>query len=310
MKRKFFEAMGFSEKDRLIIVNSDDFGLCHSSNLGTTLALEEGFATSASLLIAAPWSFEAIDWWKTHPQYSIGVEIALTSEWQNYRFGPMAPREKVPSLIDPDGCFWGNVDLFKQHAQVEHAELEARTQIESVLRRGLSPTHYLNHMFSLASRPDMRQLYLRLLRDYKLPGRLPQDDPACDWPCIDSLVGFDLYYLSMESGKERRFYQILQDLEPGLYEFYPHCAVDSPEIRAICGYSRFIPQDPNSWVGRVSDTELYTLSCALLRGGKADGLPQLPGYQPRRAVGSTRSRAQARCARRCSDRLLGRLTLR
>src|ERR1035437_2457000 len=105
MKEQFFHQLGFSPTDRLIMINSDDFGVSHSSNVGAIKAFEEGFITSASLLVAAPWANEALDWWKTHPQYSVGVEVALNSEWQNYRWGPMAPRDKVPSLLDADGFF-------------------------------------------------------------------------------------------------------------------------------------------------------------------------------------------------------------
>src|SRR5690349_17041499 len=127
MKEKFFQQLGFSPQDRLVMINSDDFGATHSSNVGTIKAFEEGFITSASLLIAAPWANEALDWWSTHRQHSIGVEVALNSEWESYRWGPMSPRDKVRSLLDDDGFFWGNSELVVQHAKVEEAELEIRT---------------------------------------------------------------------------------------------------------------------------------------------------------------------------------------
>ena len=259
MKDHLFRQLGYSPTDRLIMINSDDFGVTHSSNVGTIKAFDEGFITSASLLIAAPWAHEALDWWRTHPQHSIGIEVAINCEWQNYRWGPLAPRDKVRSLLDPDGFFWGNTDLTVQHAKVEEAELEIRTQLDYVINRGFDPTHCLNHMFSLRFRPDLEEMFFRVLKHYRLPSRSPKLQTAHNWPSIDNWVGADLYYMSMDNGKESRFYHILQNLKPGLWEFYPHCAVDCAESRAAFGFSHTIPTDPNSWVGRHSDVELYTL---------------------------------------------------
>jgi len=260
MKREFLDKLGFSETDRVVMINSDDFGMCHSANVGTIRILTEGIGTSATLIVPCPWACEAIRFWQDNPEMSIGLELALTSEWEKYRWGPLAPKDKVPSLIDEEGYFWGNVDLVRQHVKVEEAEIEVRTQIERVLSLNLEPSHLDNHMGSLNVRPDLRELYLSLNKEYKLPGRNPgiQDDPG--WPCIDSMIGYDLYFMSMADGKEEKLYEILRGLKPGLYELYPHCAVESEEIRVITSDSRFIPQDPDSWRGRISDTELYTSS--------------------------------------------------
>jgi hypothetical protein len=171
----------------------------------------------------------------------------------------MAPRDKVRSLLDADGFFWGNTDLTVQHAKVEEAELEVRTQLDYVISRGFEPSHCLNHMFSLSFRPDLADMFRRVLQDYRLPSRIPKLQENPGWPSIDGWVGSDLYYMSMENGKESRFYSILMGLKPGLWEFYPHCAVDCDESRAAFGFSHSVPADPNSWVGRHSDVQLYTL---------------------------------------------------
>ena len=261
MKREYFKEpflRDFKETDRLLIINCDDFGTSHSANLGAMWCMAEGFVTTASLIMPGPWAREAIDFWQSHPEASIGLELALTSEWQGYRWGPMASRDKVRSLIDEEGYFWGNSQLVRIHAKVEHAEVEARAQIEAALRLGLSPTHLHNHMSSLSSRPDLEALYVKLLKDYKLPGRLPRIQDDLGWPCLDRLVGQPLYYMAMADGKEQKLYDTLRPLGTGIYELMQHCAVDSPEIRAICSYSKWIPEDQNSWIGRVSDVELYS----------------------------------------------------
>jgi hypothetical protein len=258
MLEAFCKMLGCSPDDRLLMINSDDFGMCHAANVGTIRALTEGVATSATLLVPCPWAPEALAFWKAHPHYSIGIEMVLTSEWEGYRWGPLSPRDKVPSLLDPDGYFWGNVQSVQEHVKAEEAEIEVRAQIERVYATGPEPSHLDNHMGSLFVRPDLYAVYQRMVKEYRLPARDPkiQEDPG--WPCIDAQIGSALYYMALEDGKEERLHEILRGLKPGLYELYPHCAADMPEIHAICSYSKFIPEDQKSQRGRISDTVLYT----------------------------------------------------
>jgi predicted glycoside hydrolase/deacetylase ChbG (UPF0249 family) len=187
---------------------------------------------------------------RQRPDLSVGIELVLTSEWEPYRWGPVASRDRVRSLIDKDGYFWGNNDLVHEHVKVEEAEIELRAQIERALQAGLRPSHFINHMGSLycSKRPDLRALYVKLARDYRLPAR---------GTFFSRQIASVLYYMG-SNGKGEKLLEILRDLKPGLWELYPHCAVDSEEIRAITHESCFVPNDKDSWRGRVSDTEIYT----------------------------------------------------
>lgn len=257
--------LGFGPQDKLLIINGDDFGMCHAANTGTIAFLTGcmGATGSASVLMPCPWVLEAMEFWAAHPTLSIGVELCLTCEWEHYRWGPLSPRDKVPTLVDDQGCLWGNADLVRRHAKVEHAEIELRAQIDKALALGLDVTHLHNHMSSLCLRDDLLDLYIRLTREYRLPGRETFRRRDDNWPSLTKLVGFDLYYMGMEDGKEQRLYDILAPLGPGLYELYPHFAIDEPEIRHISARSRWIPDDPDSWKGRISDTTLYTSETVL-----------------------------------------------
>jgi len=48
MREEFCKLLGCSPDDVLLMINSDDFGMCHAANVGTIRALTEGFATSAA----------------------------------------------------------------------------------------------------------------------------------------------------------------------------------------------------------------------------------------------------------------------
>jgi len=54
MREAFCKMLGCSTNGRLLMSNSDDFGMCHAANVGTIRALAEGFATSATLLVLYP----------------------------------------------------------------------------------------------------------------------------------------------------------------------------------------------------------------------------------------------------------------
>jgi chitin disaccharide deacetylase len=194
--------LGFASDAKLLIINSDDFGMCQSGSAGTIKGLTEGFLTSASVLMPCPWANLALEFWQAHPEKSIGVELCLTSEWQVYRWGPISSRDKVPSLLDPEGYFWGNSRLVTQHAKLDEAERELRAQVERALGLGLDVTHLHNHMSSLIFREDLLGLYFKLCREYRLTGREMVRVPNADWAKLTQLIGSDLYYMAMADGKE------------------------------------------------------------------------------------------------------------
>ena len=88
--------------------------------------------------------------------------MALTSEWKNYRWGPAAPRDQVPSLLAPDGYFYPDTGPAASHAKPEDAEREIRAQLEWAERLGIHPTHLDIHMGTLAARPELYQALIRV----------------------------------------------------------------------------------------------------------------------------------------------------
>jgi predicted glycoside hydrolase/deacetylase ChbG (UPF0249 family) len=97
------ERLGYAPGTKLIIVHADDLGETHSVNAAAIKALQAGTINSASLMVPCPWFPEIADYATSHPDADFGLHLTLTSERVYYRWGPVAPLDKVPSLVDTNG---------------------------------------------------------------------------------------------------------------------------------------------------------------------------------------------------------------
>lgn len=230
--------LGYPADARLLIINADDFGMCHAVNEAVFRALNEGVLRSTTLMVPCPWALHAMHFLADHPEIPFGVHLTAISDWVDYRWGPVTPREKVPSLINPAGYFYNFEHMPKFLAQVrlDELEIEFRGQIESVLAAGLKPAHLDWHSLRINSRPDIFDLMLKLAREYGLALRVAgqamiekvqsQGLPTNDYDFLDS-------YLLDLVDKPARYAQMLRELPAGLSEWAVHPGLDSPELLAI-----------------------------------------------------------------------------
>jgi hypothetical protein len=230
--------LGYPVDARLLIINADDFGMCHAVNEAIFRALTHGVLCSTTVMVPCPWAVHAMQFLADHPDIPFGVHLTSISEWADYRWGPVTSRDKVPSLLDQAGYFptFEQMPRFLAQVRVDELEREWRAQIEAVLAAGLSPTHLDWHALRLGGRADILDMMLRLARDYELALRVAgrswiehvqrQGLPTNDYDFLDS-------YLLDPRGKAAQYAQLLRELPVGLSEWAVHPGLDTPELRAI-----------------------------------------------------------------------------
>ena len=112
---------------------------------------------------------EAVEILKQHPSVSVGIHLALNSEWKNYRWGPVAGSQAVPSLVDENGFFFPSAEALHAHTpQIAEVETELRAQIDRALRSGLKVDYVDYHMGTATRWPEFRALTERLAQEYGL----------------------------------------------------------------------------------------------------------------------------------------------
>lgn len=171
------EALGYSKEDRLLIINGDDYGLNYSVNAAVQQLLVNGSISSTTLMMPCAWAREAALWSASNPQYDVGVHFTFTSEWENYKWGPVTRHSDVSSLVTTEGYFHNNCKHFEQGASPSQVSLELSSQVEMALNLGVKPTHADSHMGSLYGLETGRHFLFETLdvcAYYGLPFRLPR----------------------------------------------------------------------------------------------------------------------------------------
>jgi len=234
------ERLGYPRDSKLLIIHADDLAVAHSEDAASFDALDKHAATSASIMVPCPWLTEVAAYAKAHPDADLGLHLTLTAEWKTDRWGPVESKDKVPSLLDPDGYFWPEVAPAVQHIKAEDAEREIRAQVEHATAMGIHPTHLDSHMGVLFARPDLMAVYVKVAHDYKLPflGMLTRDVP----PNVRSLFSENDILLdsvvianpSVQPANWKNFYlDAIKNLKPGLTEIIVHLAHDDAESQAV-----------------------------------------------------------------------------
>jgi predicted glycoside hydrolase/deacetylase ChbG (UPF0249 family) len=233
--------LGFAPGARVLIVNCDDFGMHEAVNAGVIESIENGIASSCSLMVPCPAAANAMRLLRERPHISFGIHLALIRDSPEYRWGPAAAKADVPSLLDPDTeeLF---VDTTAQRtallsaAKLDEVERELRAQIDAVVDAGLAPTHLDWHCLADGGRADILDLTMVLAQEYALAARVWLDDGRRKArqqgkPVVDNAF-LDSYSVSLDD-KAATYARLLRDLPPGLNEWAVHPAHGTEQWRSI-----------------------------------------------------------------------------
>lgn len=265
-RRSLAERLGYKATDKILIVNGDDTGMCHAANVATIESLEKGLMRSATIMVPCPWFPEIAAYAKQNPGKDFGLHLCHTSEWVKYRWGPVAPRDQVPGLIDPDGYLWRGVEGVYTHAKPEEALIEGRAQIKKALATGIDVTHLDSHMGTLQLNPEFLKVYVQLALEFDLPLRMASQETMArfgqadlrnqiankgilftDYFVYDELKQYDEMRRD-KNGVKNFWLGIVKNLKPGVTELYIHAALPTEESKAITG----------SWSVRAQEYEVFT----------------------------------------------------
>lgn len=251
----YAERLGWPKGSKVVIFHVDDAGMSHDSNMGMLDAMTKGVATSTSIMFPCPWVSECARIIKEHPDLDVGIHCTLTSEWDIYRWGPVAGKAAVPGLTDPEGCLWDDVPLVVQHATADEIEKEIRAQLDRCLTIGIKPTHLDTHMGTVYATPEFTARYITVGIENNIPVMVPGghlqflavESPEMVegarqlakmvWdsglPVLDDLhTG---YGCKGAENKKAQVIDFLRTVQPGVTQFIVHCTRPTEIFKFIAG---------------------------------------------------------------------------
>jgi predicted glycoside hydrolase/deacetylase ChbG (UPF0249 family) len=266
----YAEKLGFAKGARVIILHVDDAGMSLDSNEGAIAALEKGVSNSVSVMMPCPWVPSFVHYLKKHPGVDAGLHLTLTSEWHEYRWGPLAGKPATPGLVDSEGALWPSVEDVVKNAKPEEVDAEIRAQLARARAMGFEPTHFDSHMGTLFGSPAFIQAYVALGIENKIPVMMPgghltmlgetlgktpgvvdqlRTVGSSIWsaglPVLDDLhnVSYDWKYPEDKKNDDAALRKIatanyiksIKALKPGLTMVIMHCTAPGPAFGVISG---------------------------------------------------------------------------
>lgn len=254
------------EGERRLIVTGDDFGLSPGVNAGIIEAYQKGILTSASLIVNAAGTAEAVELARENPGLAVGLHLTLVQGRAS------APVTSIPDLVDFQGKFSDcAVKSGMRYFFCPGIQEQLRREIEAQLQRfrsfGLALSHVDGHM-NMHLHPVVLNILIDAAEEYGIAViRLTRDpllqalqlDPR--WPlrkAAEALVFMgiscwaerklraagiqfpDVLYGLHQTGAIDEGYLVglIQSLEPGTVELYCHPGIlpDAEVERRMPGY--------------------------------------------------------------------------
>ncbi len=163
-----------------LIVTGDDFGASVAVNEAIETAHKHGILNTASLMVGAPSSGDAIKRAREMPSLGVGLHLVLV------RGRPVLSPSRIPGLVGDDGRFstrlvLSGINFFFRPSVRRQLAAEIRAQFELFRDSGLVLDHVNahNHMHM---HPTVMSLIVGIGADYGLRAvRLPHEPFGASW---------------------------------------------------------------------------------------------------------------------------------
>lgn len=262
--------MGFSKKDKVMVIHADDVGINHSSIDAYEELMDFGTISCGSAMVPTSWFPEVAKRLQDHPEWDLGLHLAFNGEYETYKWRPISTSSIESGFVDENGYFIQDKALVQETADPFYVEKEIHAQIRVAKSLGLEPTHVDTHTGTLWNKKYMDS-YTKVFEQY---GILPvlfnpdEADPIVKsliqsgnvdkeklvqlekqgFPLVDGISGVPVEHTHEIEERLELTKQILSSAEPGkLIHFAFHPMKDSEEARALNRYTG----------GRIGDFEVF-----------------------------------------------------
>ncbi|HPG39314.1 MAG TPA: polysaccharide deacetylase family protein [bacterium] len=216
--------------DIKLIIRADDIGSAHAANIACIKSFNEGIVRSTEIMVPCAWFEEAVLMLNDTPGLDVGVHLTITSEWSYIKWRPVAC---TPSLTGKEGYFfpflWTNKNyppgnaLLEADWKVADVEKEFRAQIELVKSKIPAVSHLSDHMGCANITPEVAAMTKRLAIEYNLDIDLEEYG-------VQYAGEYGTKKTETTGDKINNFIDMLNNLQPGIWLFVEHPALDVQEM--------------------------------------------------------------------------------
>ncbi len=233
------QRMGYDTDDKLLIVHADDLGVAHSVNDASIEAFEEGYISSASIMVPCPWFPHIARYAKAHPEMCWGIHLTLTAEWEHYKWDGVSSSNEIRSILTDRNFMYPAVQDVVNSYDIEEIKREIDGQVLRALEFGVPLTHLDTHMGTLFGNEELFKAYLELGNKYELPVLLPYNRIPEDWDVQDWIGPYQvavnqiLMLPATPDSWASAYEQFLTQVKPGINELIVHLGKDNAELNEV-----------------------------------------------------------------------------
>lgn len=237
------ERLGYPAETKLLIIHADDLAVAHSENKASFEAIAKGSVNSASVMVPCPWLLEVAEYAKSNPGHDLGLHLTLTSEWRQFKWGPVAQESRATGLVDENGHLHPDCLSMAAVTTPQEVEHELRAQIEKAFSVGIDPTHLDSHMGCLFfANPEFFISYVKLGREYQVPAMVSRDlllllPESARAQITESDIIVDRIVTAnpenFRTGFKKYYSDVLKSMTSGVTVLLIHTAYDDHEMQGI-----------------------------------------------------------------------------